>query len=53
MPLRHWEIAQLLAVTPAYLSRLFNRLEQEGILLRRKGWLTISDPDNLWHNSDL
>lgn len=51
MPLRHWEAAQVLAITPAYLSRLLSRLEEENILHRKKGVLIIPDPQKLWHDS--
>ncbi len=53
LPLRHREIAELIAVTPAYLSRLFSQMEQEGLLQRSQGWLIVSDPQALWHGSDL
>jgi CRP-like cAMP-binding protein len=49
LPLRSWEAAQLLAVTPAYFSRLMAQLESEGVLTRRKGWITVAKPDELWH----
>jgi len=49
LPLKHQEIAELIVVTPAYLSRLFSQLEAENILQRKKGWLVISDPQALWH----
>lgn len=51
MPLRHWEAAQVLAITPAYFSRLLNQLEEEKILHRKKGVLIIPAPQNLWHDS--
>ncbi len=35
LPLRDWELAQLLAVTPSYLSRLFHELQSSGRLIRR------------------
>ena len=35
VPLRDWEIAQLVGVTPQYLSRLMHKLEAEGLLSRR------------------
>lgn len=41
IPLKHWEIAQLLAITPPYLSRLFRVLEREGLLVRASGKLSI------------
>jgi CRP-like cAMP-binding protein len=51
IPLRHWELAQVLAITPAYFSRLLNQMEEEGILERRKGQLVILDAKRLWHGS--
>lgn len=51
MPLKNWEVAQLLAITPAYLSRLLNQLEEEGILHRKNGLLVIPEPQRLWHDS--
>lgn len=32
LPIKHWEIAQMLGVTPEHLSRLLRRLEKEGFL---------------------
>jgi CRP-like cAMP-binding protein len=48
VPLKHWEFAQLIAVTPAYLSRLFNRLELEGVIRRDGKAFAIPDPRRLW-----
>lgn len=47
LPLKHWEIAQVLAITPAYLSRLLNQLESEGILERKSGNIIILDAKRL------
>ena len=44
LPLRHWEIAQLIAATPPYLCSLLKELEKDGIVRRRKGWLIFPDP---------
>ncbi|HVF56785.1 MAG TPA: Crp/Fnr family transcriptional regulator [Pyrinomonadaceae bacterium] len=52
VPLKSWEVAQLIAVTPAYLSRLFNQLEKDEILKRRAGWVIIPDPQKLWRWSE-
>jgi CRP-like cAMP-binding protein len=52
LPLKGHEIARWIAVTPAYLCRLFEQLESEAVLERRKGWLIIPDPQKLWHQSD-
>jgi CRP/FNR family cyclic AMP-dependent transcriptional regulator len=35
LPMRDWEIAQLLAITPQYMSRLMSELEGQGRLQRR------------------
>jgi CRP-like cAMP-binding protein len=43
VPLKHWEVAQLIAVTPAYLSRLFNQLELEGVIRRDRKAFAIPD----------
>ncbi|MER3426596.1 MAG: hypothetical protein C4334_00640 [Pyrinomonas sp.] len=48
-PLKHEEVAQLIAVTPSYLSRMLGRLEQQGFIRRSKGWIIVSDPHRLWH----
>ncbi len=53
VPLRQREIAQLVAVSPQYLSILLNQLEQAGLIRRRKGWIIVSDPQRLWHRSDI
>ncbi len=47
LPLRNWEIAQLLVVSPAYLSRMLKRMEKQELLVRKKGWLIIPDPQKL------
>jgi CRP-like cAMP-binding protein len=51
LPLKYWEVAALLAVTPAYLTRLFNELENNGLLSRHKGWIKIPARNKLWHDS--
>jgi CRP-like cAMP-binding protein len=43
VPLRHWELARLIAVSPEHLSRLFRKMEREGIIERSKGWIIVSD----------
>jgi CRP/FNR family transcriptional regulator, cyclic AMP receptor protein len=43
VPLRHWELARLIAVSPEHLSRLFRKMEREGIIERSKGWVIVSD----------
>jgi CRP-like cAMP-binding protein len=41
LPLKHWEIAELIAVTPEHLSRVLKRMEREGIMRREKGRTVI------------
>jgi CRP/FNR family transcriptional regulator len=52
MPLKNWEVAALIAVAPAYLSRLLNQMEEDHTLYRRNGWLIVPDPQKLWHWQD-
>jgi CRP/FNR family transcriptional regulator len=40
LPFKHWEIAQMLGVTPEHLSRLLRRLEKEGFV-GRKGAILV------------
>jgi len=44
VPLKHWEVAELIAVTPEHLSRMLRQMEIEGVLRREKGWLIVSTP---------
>lgn len=43
LPLRHWELAQLVAITPEHLSRLLRDLEAEGVIRRSKDWMIVPD----------
>jgi CRP-like cAMP-binding protein len=43
-----WEVAQLLALTPQHLCRLIRQMENEGIILRKKGWLILLKPKRFW-----
>jgi len=52
LPLKHWEAAQLLAITPTYLSRLLTELESEEIISRKNGWISVNKPASLWHRID-
>ncbi len=46
-PLKHWEIAQLISITPQHLSRLLKEMEQEEMIRRERGDLVISDFEKL------
>ena len=41
LPVKHQELADLLAVTPEYLSRFLGRLEREGLLRREGGCIHL------------
>ncbi len=47
LPLRHWEIARLLAITPEHLSRLLTQMQGDGVIRREKGWVIVPDVDRL------
>jgi CRP-like cAMP-binding protein len=49
LPLKHYEIAELLCVTPTYLCRLLNVLETDNLIARRGGWILVTKPSALWH----
>jgi CRP-like cAMP-binding protein len=42
--LKHWEIAQMIAVTPQHLSRLLRDIQITDKIRIQKGWLIVSDP---------
>jgi|GEM_PF-515355 len=47
VPLKHQEMAQMIAVTPEYLCRLLKKLEQEKIITRDEGSLIVNDTQSL------
>lgn len=53
LPLKHWEIAQLIGVTPEHLSRVIKQLQREAILRKENGCLVIADVTRLYHDADL
>lgn len=46
-PLKRWELASLIAVTPEHLSRLLKRLRDDGVIRVQKGWIVIPDLQKL------
>jgi CRP-like cAMP-binding protein len=42
VPLKQWEIAELLGITPEHLSRLLKKLERQGCVSRRRKTLFVS-----------
>lgn len=47
IPLKQWELAQLLGVTPEHTSRAIRKLEEEGLLSRQGRSLFVSDTKRL------
>ncbi len=47
LPLKHKELAQIIAVTPEHLSRLLRLLECDGLIKRDGKWLTVKDTRDL------
>jgi len=50
MILKNWEVAQLLSLTPQHLCRLVKQLENEGVIMKKNGWVILPDPKKLWHS---
>ena len=48
MIMKNWEVAQLLALSPQHLCRLIKHMENEGIIVKKKGWLILPKPMRLW-----
>ncbi len=46
-PLKHKELAQMIAVTPEHLSRLLKQLERDGIIKREKGLLVLNNSQSI------
>jgi CRP-like cAMP-binding protein len=52
LPIKQWELAELIGITPEHLSRLFRHLETTGVIGRKKGWIVIKDLGRLTDESD-
>jgi CRP/FNR family transcriptional regulator len=52
LPLKRQEIAQMLAVAPAYVSELLTQLAEEGLIQREGRDLIIVDTQLLWREPD-
>jgi CRP/FNR family transcriptional regulator, cyclic AMP receptor protein len=53
LPLQRQELAQMLSVTPEYLSRLLGKMEKDGTIRREMGWLIVPDPEHLWRAPEI
>jgi CRP-like cAMP-binding protein len=49
LPLKHWEIAQMIGITPEHLSRVLKQLQQEGVMRRDNGCMMIYDLQQLYN----
>jgi CRP/FNR family transcriptional regulator len=47
LPLYRWELAQFIGVTAEHLNRLFNDIQNEGLIRREKGWIVVQDLEQL------
>lgn len=47
LPLKNWEIAELISVTPEHLSRLMKQMQKEGLISRKRNWLVVLDRQKL------
>jgi CRP-like cAMP-binding protein len=52
LPLKHWEIAQLIGIRPEHLSRVLQQIKQEGVLREEDGCMIVSDVNKLHSQSD-
>jgi CRP/FNR family transcriptional regulator len=52
LPLKLWEVAQFIGVTPEHLSRILKQVEDEGIIHRQDGCLIILDVQGLYHSAN-
>lgn len=43
LPLKYWELAELIGVTPEHLSRVLKEMQQDGLVFRERGWINITD----------
>jgi CRP-like cAMP-binding protein len=43
LPLKHRHLAELVGVTPEHLSRVLKEMQNEGLILRERGWIHIVD----------
>ncbi len=47
LPLKQWEIAQLIGITPEHLSRVLKQIKEEGVIKEENGYMIISDINKL------
>jgi CRP/FNR family transcriptional regulator len=47
LPLKRWELASFVGVTPEHLSRLLKDMEHDGQIRRENGWIMLRDLESL------
>jgi CRP/FNR family transcriptional regulator, cyclic AMP receptor protein len=52
LPLKQWELARLIAITPEHLSRVLKDMEAEGMIRRDRGWVIVPDARRLCDDGD-
>jgi CRP-like cAMP-binding protein len=52
LPLKHWEIAQLIGITPEHMSRILQQIKREGVLHVEDGYMIVSDVSKLEKQGD-
>ncbi len=52
LPLKQWEVAELIAITPEHLNRVVKQMQREGILQWKKGAVVILDLQSLRHSTN-
>jgi CRP-like cAMP-binding protein len=52
LPLKNWEIAQLIGITPEHLSRVLRQIQEEGILRKENGCMVVDDVRRLYQPSE-
>jgi CRP-like cAMP-binding protein len=52
LPLKHWEIAQLIGITPEHLSRVLKQIKQEGIIQEEAGHIIVPDVRKIQSQDD-
>ncbi len=53
VPLQRQELARMISITPEHLSRLFKKMEKDGVIRRDKEWVILSRPEGLWRAPEI
>lgn len=52
LPLKHWEMAYLIGITPEHFSRLLHDLKKDDLIIRDREGLVFTNPSRLWHQTE-